>query len=224
MSTTMIMMLGMHILGDYYLQTDKLAQKKQHEFGQVLIHSILYAIAFVPLLFFAPWLMFVLLVVSHACIDSLKYLLRKVTNRTAVLFILDQTCHIAILYGVSLLYQGSISLPLDWEHLLKIIVLILCVTKPVSVVFMELFDQYRPLQQNSGIQGAGKVIGYLERLLLTALLVVGEYGVIGWIIAAKTLARSKQLSDSQAFCEYFLVGTLVSILSTFTLYLALYRW
>jgi len=34
---------------------------------------------------------------------------------------------------------------------------------------------------------------------------------VGWIIAAKSLARFKQLEDRE-FAEYFLVGTLASFL------------
>ncbi|MFA6733023.1 MAG: hypothetical protein WCS07_09815, partial [Sphaerochaeta sp.] len=104
-----------------------------------------------------------------------------------------------------------------------IIVLLLWVAKPVSVMFTELFDRYRSVQA-TGTEGAGKVIGYLERLILAILLIVGQYGVIGWVIAAKTFARSKQLSDSQAFSEYFLVGTLSSILATLSLYFLVFQW
>jgi hypothetical protein len=42
-------------------------------------------------------------------------------------------------------------------------------------------------------------------------VLLGEYSAVGWIIAAKSLARFKALEDRE-FAEYFLVGTLASFL------------
>jgi len=223
MSTALLAMLGMHVLGDYYLQTDRLAQARQHQFSAVVLHSLLYSLAFLPLLLASHPSAFVVLAVSHALLDALKFLLQKGTNKTAILFMLDQLCHILLLVVVSILYHVTFFLPPSWVSVLRISVLLLCAAKPVSVMFTELFGRFRPMP-GEGTEGAGKVIGYLERLILVILMVVGEYGVIGWIIAAKTFARSRQLADSQAFCEYFLVGTLLSILSSISLYFVLYRW
>lgn len=222
MSTAFLMMLGMHALGDYYLQSDQLAKKKQHQYAAVALHSLLYAFCFVPLLIGVHWSAFAVLVVSHALLDTLKFLMKKGSIVASTLFIFDQISHLLILYVVSLSYPFAFFLPSGWEQGLRLIVLLAWVTKPVSVMFTELFGRFRPLP-GEGTEGAGRVIGYLERLILVILLIIGEYSVIGWIIAAKTFARSKQLSESQAFCEYFLVGTLVSILSTIVLYLAWYR-
>jgi len=43
------------------------------------------------------------------------------------------------------------------------------------------------------------------------MVLLGDYAAVGWIIAAKSLARFKQLEDRE-FAEYFLVGTLASFL------------
>ncbi|MEO7119350.1 MAG: DUF3307 domain-containing protein [Candidatus Limnocylindrales bacterium] len=56
----------------------------------------------------------------------------------------------------------------------------------------------------------GAVIGVLERLLICALVLGGAVGTIGFVIAAKTIARFKQLEDRQ-FAEYYLMGTLASV-------------
>jgi hypothetical protein len=55
----------------------------------------------------------------------------------------------------------------------------------------------------------GRAIGALERALALTLVLLGEYAAIGWIIAAKSLARFKALEDRE-FAEYFLIGTLAS--------------
>ena len=57
----------------------------------------------------------------------------------------------------------------------------------------------------------GRTVGSLERALALTLVLLGEYSAVGWIIAAKSLARFKQLEDRE-FAEYFLVGTLASFL------------
>lgn len=57
----------------------------------------------------------------------------------------------------------------------------------------------------------GKVIGYLERLLVVALILMGSFPAVGFIVAAKSLTRFKQLDDRD-WAEYFLLGTLSSFL------------
>jgi hypothetical protein len=57
----------------------------------------------------------------------------------------------------------------------------------------------------------GRVIGALERLLTFFLVLQGAYGALGFLIAAKGITRFKQLDDRE-FAEYFLIGTLLSII------------
>jgi len=57
----------------------------------------------------------------------------------------------------------------------------------------------------------GRTIGALERALALTLVLLGEYSAVGWIIAAKSLARFKALEERE-FAEYFLIGTLASFL------------
>lgn len=60
---------------------------------------------------------------------------------------------------------------------------------------------------------AGRVIGILERWLMFIVVVAtDDLSALAFIIAAKGLARMKQLDDKQ-FAEYMLVGTLLSALS-----------
>ena len=57
----------------------------------------------------------------------------------------------------------------------------------------------------------GRTIGALERALALTLVLLSQYAAVGWIIAAKSLARFKALEDRE-FAEYFLIGTLASLL------------
>jgi hypothetical protein len=59
----------------------------------------------------------------------------------------------------------------------------------------------------------GRVIGILERwLMYLVMLSTNDLGAIAFIVAAKGLARMKQLDD-KVFAEYMLIGTLLSMLS-----------
>ncbi len=57
----------------------------------------------------------------------------------------------------------------------------------------------------------GRLIGNLERILLVILVAFGNYEALGFLVAAKGLIRSKELEDRN-WAEYFLVGTLASVL------------
>ncbi|MEO8293914.1 MAG: hypothetical protein ABI613_00270 [Gemmatimonadota bacterium] len=60
----------------------------------------------------------------------------------------------------------------------------------------------------------GRLIGYLERLLIMAIIMAGQYAALGVLVAAKGLIRSHEL-ERLDFAEYFLIGTLASITVAF---------
>lgn len=72
-------------------------------------------------------------------------------------------------------------------------------------------EQYHYFTYSSPLPSRGRLIGYVERLLVISLTIVGAYPSIAFIIAAKSIARFKQLDDRN-WAEYFLLGTLASIL------------
>jgi hypothetical protein len=57
----------------------------------------------------------------------------------------------------------------------------------------------------------GRLIGNLERLILTIVVAAGSYAALGFLVAAKGLIRSEEL-QKRDFAEYFLVGSLSSAL------------
>ncbi|HEX8647688.1 MAG TPA: hypothetical protein VF715_12365 [Thermoleophilaceae bacterium] len=59
---------------------------------------------------------------------------------------------------------------------------------------------------------AGLLIGWLERALLYGFVVGGAPGGVALVVAAKALARLPSLSKEDKFAEYFLIGTLASVL------------
>lgn len=57
----------------------------------------------------------------------------------------------------------------------------------------------------------GRLIGALERVLLLAVVIAGSYEALGFIVAAKGLIRGHDL-DKRPMAEYFLIGSLSSVL------------
>ncbi|WP_130859927.1 DUF3307 domain-containing protein [Gracilibacillus phocaeensis] len=72
-------------------------------------------------------------------------------------------------------------------------------------------EEYHYYTYSAPLRSHGKWIGYIERLLVILLTAIGAYESIAFIIAAKSIARFKQLDDRN-WAEYFLLGTLSSIL------------
>ncbi|MGH2466384.1 MAG: DUF3307 domain-containing protein [Candidatus Limnocylindrales bacterium] len=67
-----------------------------------------------------------------------------------------------------------------------------------------------PRQAGPPPERVGQAIGVLERLLVVVLVLLRAEAAIGFVLAAKTIARFKQLDDRE-FAEYYLLGTLASI-------------
>lgn len=78
------------------------------------------------------------------------------------------------------------------------------------LLIMALGREYRP-REAGGFKGAGSTIGYLERLLTLTFVLLGEYEALALILAAKSIARFQELKERK-FAEYYLIGTLSSIL------------
>lgn len=68
-----------------------------------------------------------------------------------------------------------------------------------------------------GLKNAGSTIGKLERLITYILASAGQFGTIGFVLAAKSITRYEKMTKEPAFGEYYLLGTLASILSAIIL-------
>jgi hypothetical protein len=77
-----------------------------------------------------------------------------------------------------------------------------------------------PVTEHAGAEGIvvspaelarGRIIGILERAIALTLVLLGQYGALGLVVAAKALARFRGLEERD-FAEYFLIGTLASLL------------
>jgi hypothetical protein len=60
---------------------------------------------------------------------------------------------------------------------------------------------------------AGRIIGILERILMTVGILFDRWEILAAVIALKSVARFREM-DEKDFAEYFLVGLLGSMLWT----------
>jgi hypothetical protein len=58
----------------------------------------------------------------------------------------------------------------------------------------------------------GRLIGNLERIVLTIVVAAGSYAALAFLVAAKGVVRSEQFERNRDFTEYFLIGSLSSAL------------
>jgi hypothetical protein len=235
MDNSFIYLLICHFIGDYYLQTPILSARKKSEFEGLLIHSLLYMIPFLSLIGWGKFnanfdkLFFLATIwLSHFLVDATKSYFQRhwVDGKSnSVSYMLDQGMHLLILYGVSI-SVFRFEFISQWENaanVLKWILYILLILKPANVSFRIIFSRYQSKDEdNDSIQGAGTMIGLLERILMALMIALQQFPAIGLVLTAKSIARYDKISKKPAFAEYFLIGTLYSTIATIALYVLLF--
>jgi len=199
------------LIGDFYLQADRLARNKQIHAQAVFIHSLLYVIPFIILLTLLSLsldkmgIAVLVLGISHFLVDIVS---RKLGSFTA--FLVDQSIHVGILVGLAILLPLDVDLP---ASVIGVGFAVLLIFKPSSVIVSKILSSLasEEAKEGQGTIHAGYKIGYLERLIILLLCLFGAIASCTLVIAAKTLVRYAEFSNNNAFREVFLVGTLMSI-------------
>lgn len=80
----------------------------------------------------------------------------------------------------------------------------------------QLNKRFRPnsLRPVSGLKEGGRIIGYLERLLIYVFILSGQFAGVGFLVAAKSIFRFGELKESEnrKQAEYIIIGTFTSFL------------
>ncbi|NLC33388.1 MAG: DUF3307 domain-containing protein [Clostridiales bacterium] len=188
-----------------------------------------------------------LISILHMIIDIIKFLLQvKFAARltpgskgSAVMYLTDQALHIAVIvFIIQGCYLSWYSLPLPvfiTREALKWTLLILLNAKPANISFKKLFEKYVPdisgpeelcLAQSRHAApqpGAGALIGTIERFLCIIFISLGQFAAIGLIYTAKSIARFEKIGKNPRFAEYYLIGTLYSILFVLICYYSIMK-
>ena len=222
-----------HILGDFYFQFDKMAENKKRSVWYMLLHCILYTLVMGIIIFCFDGDIkrdvIIALVIggSHLVVDILKVIFDKIFSKSKhVNFIIDQVVHIIMLLCTCNYYDIYIDeysyiadmLPegISLMKMTAIIIAVLICWKPAAI-FVPIIARYIANDDedidndNRDDPKTGTWIGILEREIILILGLLGQYGAIGFVLTAKSLARYKQLEEKD-FAERYLVGTLLSAL------------
>jgi len=166
------------------------------------------------------------------------------SNGEVVIYLVDQFLHISLILGFSMCFLNAgltlypmklfeniaINMGISIEHTIKWILLILLIYKPANITFSKLFKLYKPSadishetsKEKSTIK-AGAMIGFLEKVLLVIFFSIEQYSSIGLIMTAKSIARYEKLSKDENFAEYYLIGTLSSMIMAITSYYLVFK-
>jgi len=207
-----------HIIGDFLLQPDSwITDKKKNKVKSKYLyyHIGIHLIALLALLQFKLITATIIIVISHFIIDLIKIYLSNDKN-ARFLFFADQIIHILIILAVVYYYAPF---TIDLEHIytpqiLLFIAFIVLVSFVFSVIIKQLIAPWDKEINNDtkSIDGAGKYIGILERLLVFGFVVANIWSAVGFLIAAKSVFRFGDLTSGKdrKLTEYVLIGTLLS--------------
>lgn len=238
----MIEYLIAHLIGDFYLQNENLALAKKTDQNAVLKHCYLYSIPFLILFVLKfmtdGWSINVLvytiaLILLHAIVDFGKFFLidnnkQFSSNKHSFwIFVVDQCIHWSLIISLGLKFGIETSFPLS-----VFVFYGLVLVKPANIfvrLSIQSFDpkenvtgKYKSSEDKSkeGFVGAGDRIGTLERLLMLLILFMSNGNVAGIaiVLTLKTIARYKKISEDAKFAEYFVIGSLTSMLIVLLLY------
>ena len=237
-STALTFLVLGHVVGDFVFQTGRLAAQKRTRLAALVQHVLLVLVAHVLALlplrscggeFSRHWLWLLpALALAHAAIDAGKIALERHRGESLATFLIDQALHLGCLLPAA--WIATRHLPPDEAtrpspDLVGLAVLtaafVTCTLAGSAVVRLVL--QRYPLPQNDRTSTAddeahgparmGHAIGVLERMLALTFILLGAWTGIAGIIAAKSIARFKDL-ERRHFGEYYLIGTLTSLLVT----------
>ena len=109
------------------------------------------------------------------------------------------------------------------SNILRLLLFFSIIGKPVNEIFKTFFSRFQVAQNDETlVQGAGAAVGILERLIMGIFVLMGQFAAIGLIFTAKSVARYNKISENQSFAEYYLIGSLFSMISVLVTYILLY--
>lgn len=209
-----------HILGDFFLQTNKwVAGKELHKWRSpyLYLHAAVHFLLILLITWNAEmWKMALIISLSHLLVDGIKLQLqRRFAKR--VLFFTDQLAHLAVIAAV-----WSFQEQIAWNYAMIVTpssliigTAILFVLKPTSFIIRITISRWTPgtfTTTFDSLKYAGEWIGMLERLMILAFILLGRWEGVGFLLAAKSVFRFGDLKESKEtqLTEYVVIGTFLS--------------
>lgn len=235
-----IVMLILHMMADFYIQTDTIVKKKKESCFWLVIHALMYGGTFIipAIIMSSIYKQFsfiyatLVIIVSHFVIDLIKVFIEKKVNNegtSIVVYLIDQLIHIGILYLSYVVFElkrfessfqfSVLDKSFNLLNVLIYVLMMVILLKPTSIFVkkcLSVFDisiEGKDTKEQKSIANSGKAIGYFERLLMMILILANQYSLLGLVLTAKSIARFKDF-DHDGFAEKYLIGTLASFITS----------
>ncbi|WP_298646442.1 DUF3307 domain-containing protein [uncultured Proteiniphilum sp.] len=219
--TLLIKLILAHLIGDFLLQPKswvKAKETKKLRSPKFYLHILLHGILSLWILWnWNYWLLALLLMFVHGIIDIIKLYAQREDNKPKW-FLIDQGLHIfSILVLWYIWAEPTINFH-EWFENINVwghITALLFLTVVSSIIIQVLMSNWSKALNESNdasLNNAGKYIGILERLFVFTFIIAGNWGAIGFLLAAKSVFRFGDLRESKdrKLTEYILIGTLLS--------------
>lgn len=215
------LLIAGHLLADFVFQSRAMVEGKRRERRWLLAHGleVLLVQGLVLLPFCPGWragLTVAGIALAHVGIDALKVWTEERFGRRLLWFALDQLTHAGVLVAAcAWIAAGGVEVSgfarPDLSRLAWIVGLYAFNVNGGSAVVSAVLDGLRTSAKPPSSARAGHVIGILERMAMLTLVWLGQWSALGFVLAAKSVARFKEL-ENRDFAETYLVGTLTSFL------------
>lgn len=176
----LIYFLG-HILGDYYFQSEELAEEKNKKMKKLMQHNCIYLISCIiiilPVFSLRILLSAVAVSLMHAAVDMAKYFYLKYFVKQDIpvrrVYIWDQAIHIICLItaacvmasdkqhisSVFILNNFMDAINIGKMKFLSWIVMLLFIFKPANITIKQLLSGYKPVNETvKQLLSAGKIV------------------------------------------------------------------
>ncbi|MDF2698803.1 MAG: hypothetical protein K0Q49_359 [Haloplasmataceae bacterium] len=241
----LLLLLILHTLGDIYFK-QKEVTKYKNIILQSFLYLLLFLLPFLFFEFNNKFLLLALFcAITSFILNNINYIInnkklfKKINNTNFIktnLFFILQFIQISLIFLFTFIFYDQLDdnnlAQLIYKHIcyIKWIFALLLIGKPSNIIFKQIFMQFKPsdktsdgqlvpmTEKNKTYKNAGAAIGTLERILILICLVNNLYSSIGLILTAKSIARYNRISEDPEFSEYYLLGTLSSVLFTIIIY------
>ncbi len=221
----LIPLFAAHFLSDFILQTDEDVKNKR----SILVFSKhIILVTLISYLLAGDWgnyIIPVVILISHGLIDLVKKTFNK---ESLMIFSIDQAAHYLVIIVLSLYVQNNVKSGgnnLFWVNIfgsvyiktLIILIAVILTTKFTSIIISYIIKPFQTkifkAQNNNRDEiNTGRIIGYLERIIILVSFLAELPAVVGFLITAKSILRYAEIKseNDKVMVEYVLIGTLLS--------------
>jgi hypothetical protein len=218
-----------HLLSDFIFQSDILVKRKHSTIYRekclaLFIHTFVFFCLAIVLLIPTglTWLgvrITIMIALSHFVIDFIKTLADPQRSNILV-FLIDQILHlIAIVFfiyyflGFTFSFSNFTSSLTSLQRLYLAGCYIILITSFSNVIIQIVLAPIKKTIDDSNVNiKVGRYIGSLERVLTVIAITAGAYELLVALYGSKAAIRFGQAKDNSDFADYYILGTLISVL------------